>query len=194
MKRPWLTWLGTALVLASAALLGLYTWLQHQADEAQLQARQSLARTVTSRQPHVPKTHSPQPRLQRGDVVGEVSVPRLHLSVMVLEGDDARILRLGAGHIPWTALPEQGGNVAIAAHRDTYFRPLRLIRPADVIVFKTTTGTSHYRVTNTEIVQPSNTTVLAKAPKRDLTLVTCYPFYYVGSAPKRFIVHAQKTD
>jgi sortase A len=110
---------------------------------------------------------------------------------MVFEGDDAGILKVGAGHIPTTPFPLQGGNVGIAAHRDAYFRPLRLIRPNDAISFKTPTGTFHYTVTKTEIVQPSDTQVLARS-NQDLTLVTCYPFYYVGSAPQRFIVHARK--
>jgi len=192
-KRQWLKWLGSALIIGGALLLGSYFWLRHQADAAQRQAQQSIDRIVTGRPTDsTPATNSPQRGLRRGDVVGELTVPRLHLSVMVFEGDDGRILRLGAGHIPRTALPAQGGNVGIAAHRDTYFRPLRFIRPNDTISLKTPRGTLHYTVTNTEIVQPSEVEVLAKAPDRDLTLVTCYPFYYVGGAPKRFIVHARK--
>jgi sortase A len=111
---------------------------------------------------------------------------------MVFEGDDAGILRQGAGHIPGTALPSGSGNIGIAAHRDTYFRPLRIIRANDVIDLKTPAGTSRYTVTETEIVRASDVSVLARAPGRDLTLVTCYPFSYVGSAPDRFIVHARK--
>jgi sortase A len=130
--------------------------------------------------------------VRRGDVVGEIEIPRLHLSVMVFEGDDAGILEQGAGHIPGTALPTASGNMGIAAHRDTYFRPLRTIHANDVIALKTQAGTSRYAVTETEIVPPSDIGVLAPASGRDLTLVTCYPFFYVGSAPKRFIVHARK--
>ena len=84
------------------------------------------------------------------------------------------------------------GNIGIAAHRDTYFRPLRLIRVNDVIEMKTPAGESRYAVTETKVVHPSDIGVLARAPGRDLTLVTCYPFYYIGSAPERFIVHARK--
>ena len=192
-NRYWLNWLGIALIIGGALLLASYFWLRHQADEAQPQAQQWINRIVASwPTDRPPATNSPQRSLRHGDVVGELTVPRLHLSVMVFEGDDDRILKLGAGHIPRTALPAQGGNVGIAAHRDTYFRPLRFIRPNDTISLKTPRGTLHYTVTNTEIVQPSEVGVLAKAPDRDLTLVTCYPFYYVGGAPKRFIVHAQK--
>jgi len=82
--------------------------------------------------------------------------------------------------------------MGIAAHRDTYFRPLRLVRANDVINVKTPAGTSEYAVTGTEIVKPTAVSVLKPAPGRDLTLVTCYPFFFVGSAPERFIVHARK--
>jgi sortase A len=113
---------------------------------------------------------------------------------MVLEGDDARILKLGAGHIPWTALPQGGGNIGIAAHRDTFFRPLRLIHPEDIVILKTPAGVSRFVVRDVQIVSPADVQVLASAPGRDLTLVTCYPFFYIGSAPERFIVHARRLD
>jgi sortase A len=189
-KQRRLLLIGSALVIGGATLLGSYFWLRHQADQVQRGAQQWL-NGIGSPRPGAPVTTSPQHRLRRGAVVGELLVPRLHLAVMVFEGDDDGILKVGAGHIPTTPLPLQVGNVGIAAHRDTYFRPLRLIRPNDAISFKTPTGTFHYTVTNTEIVQPSDIQILARS-NQDLTLVTCYPFYYVGSAPERFIVHAQK--
>jgi sortase A len=135
---------------------------------------------------------APAPPVRRGDVIGELEIPRLQLSVMVFEGDDAGILSQGAGHIPGTALPPGSGNIGLAAHRDTYFRPLRIIHANDVIDLKTPAGTSRYTVTEAKIVRPSDVSVLARAPGRDLTLVTCYPFYYVGRAPERFIVHARR--
>ena len=131
---------------------------------------------------------APHPGLRgpiRGDLVGELQIPRLQVSVAVFEGDDAGILRLGAGHIPHTALPDVSGNIGIAAHRDTYFRPLRLIRLNDVIELKTPAGVSRYAVTETKIVRPSDIGVLARSPGRDdLTLVTCYPFITSG-APRK---------
>jgi sortase A len=130
--------------------------------------------------------------VRRGDVVGEVDIRRLHVSVMVFEGDDAGMLERGAGHIPGTALPSGIGNIGIAAHRDTYLCPLRTFHANDVIALKTPAGTSRSAVTETEIVPPSNIGVLATASGRDLTLVTCYLFYNVGNAPKRYIVHARK--
>jgi sortase A len=187
-----LTWLGGALMIGGATLLGTYFFLQHASETAQRNAEEWLKRNAKPEQGKNKIANTIPQRLNHGDVVGKLTIPRLHLSVMVLEGDDGDILKIGAGHIPETALPQGSGNVAIAAHRDTYFRPLRFIRPSDVIVFTTPQGTSEYTVTQTEIVRPAEVTVLANAPGRDLTLVTCYPFYYIGSAPKRFIVHAKK--
>jgi len=188
-KRKWIIWLGSALIVGGAALLGWRWWTMHEAAMAQQRAREWLNRTtVEPRAAPPPKLRAPS----RGDVIGELEISRLDLSVAVFEGDDAGILRLGAGHIPETALPHGGGNIGIAAHRDTYFRPLRLIRVNDLIELKTPAGASRYAVTETKIVRPSDIWVLAKAPGRDLTLVTCYPFYYIGSAPERFIVHARK--
>ena len=192
MRKPgWLFWLGSALMIGGAAVLGWHWWTQHEAATAQQRAKEWLSRTKVA----PPSAPRPERRgISRGDVVGQLEIPRLDLSVAVFEGDDAGILKLGAGHIPQTALPPGSGNIGIAAHRDTYFRLLRKIRLNDVIERKTPVGASRYAVTDTKIVRPSDTWVLSRAPGRDLTLVTCYPFYYTGSAPKRFIVHAHKID
>ena len=186
LTRRWLSSLGSALIVGGAAVLGWDGWTLHERSAAQRRAKEWLIRTAA-----VHRTARPQP-LHRGDVIGELQIPRLQLSVMVFEGDDAGILGQGAGHIPGTSL--RSGNIGIAAHRDTYFRPLRVVHANDVITLKTPAGTSRYAVTETKIVRPSDVGVLARAPGRDLTLATCYPFYYVGNAPERFIVHAQKME
>jgi sortase A len=185
-QRGLLIWLGSALVVWGAAFLAWYGWSLHEQAAAQRRAKEWLRRT-----PAISRI-TPAPPVRRGDVIGELDIPRLRLSVMVFEGDDAGILSQGAGHIPGTPLSAGSGNIGIAAHRDTYFRPLRLIHANDVIALKTPEGTSRFTVTETEIVQPSAIGVLSRAPGRDLTLVTCYPFFFVGSAPERFIVHARK--
>lgn len=187
-----LTYVGGALVLGGAALLSFYYSTQRAAEQAQRNAEEWLNRTLLARQTTPRALAQRQARVKRGDVLGRLSIPRLNLSVVVFEGDDAAILKQGAGHIPATPLPQGGGNFGIAAHRDTYFRPLRLIRPNDLIEFTTPQGVSRYIVTDAEIVGPSDIHILDKAPDRDLTLVTCYPFYYLGSAPKRWIVHAKQ--
>lgn len=143
----------------------------------------------------VPPLPAPAPQVlswRTGDLIGEIAIPRLKLTVPVFEGDDDATLKLGAGHVPHTALPGAPGNVCIAAHRDKFFRSLRFIKPHDEIVLETSQGPLWYSVDSTSIVKPSDVQVLLPAPHRDLTLVTCYPFYYVGNAPKRFIVHATR--
>lgn len=130
------------------------------------------------------------PQLKPYDVIGRIEIPRLKVRVMIREGDDEATLRDAVGHIPSTALPGQIGNVALAAHRDTYFRPLRNIRKNDRIVVSTLHGAYEYLVQTTQIVSPSDVSVLKASAPHELTLVTCYPFYYIGSAPRRFVVHA----
>jgi len=124
--------------------------------------------------------------------VSRLEIPRLGLSVMVHEGVGSRILQIGAGHIPGTAPPGDFGNIGIAAHRDTFFRKLRSIRRDDAILLDTLDGTYQYAVEWTRVVKPSDLQVLASSEQPVLTLVTCYPFYYVGPAPNRFIVRARR--
>lgn len=109
---------------------------------------------------------------------------------MIRAGSDARTLRLAVGHIPGTSLPGDGGNIGLAGHRDTFFRKLRDIEPDDEIRLVTPDGTFSYRVQRTDIVWPKDTWVLDDTGRPALTLVTCYPFTYIGSAPQRFIVRA----
>jgi sortase A len=134
----------------------------------------------------VPAERPPLPEM----LLGRLRIPRLHVAAMVREGADSGTLRTAIGHIPGTALPGRMGNVGLAGHRDTFFRALRNIEKDDTIDFETDTGTYRYAVQSTRIVSPRDVSVLTAAGGRVLTLVTCYPFYYVGSAPKRFIVRA----
>lgn len=111
---------------------------------------------------------------------------------MVRQGVGEDTLRVALGHIPTTALPGESGNVGIAGHRDTLFRPLQKVRRNDLIVFETRSGKYVYRVQSTKVVGPKDVDVLEPKSSPELTLVTCYPFYYVGSAPERFIVEARQ--
>jgi sortase A len=129
---------------------------------------------------------------KQGDVLGRIEIPRLGVMVAILEGTTSRTLRLGVGHIEGTALPGEPGNAAIAGHRDTYFRALKDIRANDEIQIQTATGLSHYEVDRVQIVAPGDTGILAPSPGSDLTLVTCYPFHFIGAAPERFVVHAHR--
>jgi len=132
--------------------------------------------------------------LTEGDVIGEIQVPRLGLNAMVVEGESPANLRRAVGHISKSALPGERGNVALAGHRDTLFRPLRHIQVGDEIRFKTPEQDFEYVVESIEIVAPTDTHVVRATSGHDLTFITCFPFYYVGPAPKRFIVHARQAD
>lgn len=131
-------------------------------------------------------------RVRAGGLVGMLDVPRLQLTTPVVEGDDDRTLNRAVGHLPDTPLPWEQGNSALAGHRDGLFRPLKDVKIGDEIRFRTTREQIRYRVTKTSIVMPDDLSVLEPKSTSSLTLITCYPFNYVGSAPKRFVVHAER--
>jgi sortase A len=132
--------------------------------------------------------------LAEGDVIGEIQVPRLGLNAIVVQGDSAANLRRAVGHLSKSALPGEWGNVALAGHRDTFFRTLRDIRLGDEIKFKTRERSFEYLVESIEVVAPTDIRVLKSSTGHDLTLLTCFPFHYVGPAPNRFVVRAREVD
>ena len=145
--------------------------------------------------PSTTSTPSPAPRvLAEGDMLGELQVPRLRLTTIVVQGDSYATLKRAVGHLADSALPGEWGNVALAGHRDTFFRPLRDIRVGDEIRFKTQQRSFEYRVDSIEVVGPKDVGVLQSSTGHDLTLLTCYPIYYVGPAPKRLIVRAREIE
>ena len=127
-----------------------------------------------------------------GTPLGQIEIRKIGLAAIILEGTDARTLRRAVGHIPGTPLPGQQGNVVITGHRDTFFRPLLNIRKDDEIRLTTLSGSYRYLVDSIKVVEPEDTEVLDNSEDAILTLVTCYPFYFVGPAPKRFIVRARR--
>lgn len=129
-----------------------------------------------------------------GELVGEIDIPSLELKIAVVQGESSKILRRAVGHLPATALPGDPGNVVLAGHRDTFFRPLRNIQVGDAIAIVTPDGKFEYQVESTEVVSPEDVQALQSTGENTLTLITCFPFYYVGPAPKRFIVRARQTE
>jgi sortase A len=127
-----------------------------------------------------------------GMPLGVLRIPAIGLAVPILEGTDDLTLNRAVGHIGGTPLPGDDGNVGIAGHRDGFFRGLKDIRPGERIEIETLRGLLSYVVEKTWVVDPRNVAVLDPTAKPSVTLVTCYPFYYVGSAPRRFIVRAVK--
>jgi sortase A len=183
-----------ALTLSYCGMVLADGWLfQHRERrhlEQLMQRRQAMDNQASLASPPSP-LKSP-PAVAPGELIGRVEIPRLDLSVIVAEGVDALTLRRAAGHIPGTGLPGVPGNVGLAGHRDTFFRPLRNIRRDDIITLTTPAGQYRYRVVSTRIVKPTDVSVLEPAGGQSLTLVTCYPFYFVGAAPSRFIVRAER--
>jgi len=178
------------LLLAGIAAVAVWTWWTVRG--AVFQSREN--RIFDSQTRNAPVRPSPMPRApspQTGALVGRLVIPKLHLRAIVREGTDEDTLDVALGHVPGTALPGQSGNVGIAGHRDTLFRCLRNISKNDRIVLQTTYGNYTYFVERTNIVKPRDVGVLASGTGSEITLITCYPFRYVGSAPDRFIVKAR---
>jgi sortase A len=127
-------------------------------------------------------------------VIGRIEIPRLRISGMIAEGTDNRTLKHAVGHVPKTSQPGEAGNVGLAAHRDGFFRGLGGVKKDDVIRIVTARGTYSYRVEWMVVVEPHRVDVLDPTAERSLTLITCYPFDWIGHAPKRFIVRARQFE
>jgi len=164
------------------------------AREQMRKARVVLPEPLTTQNSAAMSPPTPLPLGGGMALVGRIDVPRIHISTMVAEGTSPRILRVAVGHIPGTASPGQAGNVGLAAHRDVFFRHLGELKSGDLIRLTVPGGEYVYSVRFTDVVSPNETWVLEPSVNQELTLVTCYPFYYVGPAPKRFIVRARRVD
>ncbi len=185
-----LRWSGRLLFITGIVALGYVAFTLLDARLYQVSAKRSLENQI-----QLSKTQ-PEIRLSRtikeGGMLGRLDIPRIGLSVAVLQGTSSRTLRLGAGHIAGTALPGTIGNSAIAGHRDTFFRALKDVREQDELQLLTPTGLSRYRVDWVRVIEPGDLSVLAASTQTEITLVTCYPFYFLGAAPNRFVVRAHR--
>jgi sortase A len=183
-------WLASLLVVGGAAIL---LWV---AADRMLTAsyRHQVETTLQDLQNSpVPEDERTRPSsLATGEPIGTLEIVRVGLSGIVIEGDDDSVLDRAIGHLPDTPLPWQPGNSALAAHRDTLFRPLKGVRFGDVLRLKTPHGNFDYRVRDILIVKPEDVWVLDPTPTSVLTLISCYPFTYIGHAPERFIVRAER--
>jgi sortase A len=191
MRKRLLHFCGCALVAGGALALFSYGYLQVNMLRVQREADRTIAKDRPPSPASAPRAIVILPP-HEGEAIGRIEIPRLNLSAPVLEGTGPEILRVAVGHIHGTALPGVHGNTALAAHRDTLFRPLRVVKPGDEIVITTSYGKFRYVVDSTEVVNPTDVRVLHTASRAELTLVTCYPFSYIGAAPQRFIVHARQ--
>ena len=193
--RRFLRWSRDLFLVAGVVILGYCAFTLLDAKLYQAHQARRFQQQLSSVQPSTPGVRGLHPLLiapPLGGALGSIEINRIGLTAMIMEGIDGRTLRRAVGHIPGTPLPGQQGNVAIAGHRDSFFRPLRNIRHDDEITLTTLAGSYRYSVDSTQVVEPEDTQVLDDSGGAILTLVTCYPFYFVGPAPKRFVVRAHK--
>ena len=199
-RRDWLRHVGTALVVIGLVLLAWYGYEHWARHRAQRQALERLAALEMERgrteapvdlpagELAFPSAPPPMP----GEPVARIVVPAGGVDAVAFEGIDAAVLDRGAGHFPGTALPGEKGNTAFAAHRDSFFRGLREVEIGDEVLLETPRDTLRYRVTDTRVVEPNQVEVVASRGVEEVTLVTCYPFDFIGPAPRRFVVHATR--
>lgn len=191
-RRSAQRWSEASLLFVSFGSLSLYGILSLWTAAAQKWSGSELDELIRNRSIRQSQRLAVAQPLAEGSVVGQVEIPEIDISAVVLEGVSGGTLRAAAGHVPETALPGEHGNAAIAAHRDTLFRNLQAIRPGSLIIVTRPSGTFRYTVSWTGVVSPRDTSVLEPTSSETLTLVTCYPFRYVGPAPQRFIVRAAR--
>jgi sortase A len=194
-------WLERLLLCAGTVLLALCAAMVGEAVIAQQAARSALeaamrveplklAGPVDAGEATVARDVS----IATGAPIGVLSIPRVELSAAVLHGSDPATLRRGPGHLENSAYPGDAGNVVIAGHRDSFFWSLRNVQVNDDVFLDTPRQRFHYRVTSLEVVVPRDVSVLAHTDRETLTLITCYPFWVLGSAPDRFVVRAVRAD
>ena len=183
-------WTQRVLFAGGVSLLGYSGFVLADASSFQKAERHRLERLIEDRTAF---SAAPSTAL-RGDLIGSLGIPRLGLRAIIMEGSDAVTLRRALGHIAGTGVPGQLGNIGIAGHRDTFFLPLRNIKQEDIITLTTAAGEYRYRVVSTRIVSPYDVAVLDPDGTEILTLVTCYPFDFIGPAPNRFIVRAERVS
>jgi len=196
-KRHSHRWLEGGLFLLGAILVGMYLKDYREAQAFQSAQSSRLESVLVENEEPSSATHqaprAPAIEVAKG-VIGRIEIPRLKISAIIAEGIDTPTLKIAVGHIPSTRLPGEVGNVGLAAHRDGFFRGLGEVRKNDLIRIVTPHGTYSYHVEWGEVMDPHRVDVLDSTKERWVTLVTCYPFHWIGRAPKRFIVRAEQFE
>jgi len=185
-------WLEICFWMMGCLALGYCAFLWGRAQYDQAEGNWALEHTLPSDPMTVDGPSRRPPDSAEGSLVGRIDIPRLDLSAVVFEGTSDDTLARGVGHLRGSAGPGERGNLVLAGHRDTFFRELQGIRQGDEVNIKGPEGEFEYKVESTAIVEPDQTEVLKPSDDATLTLITCYPFRYIGNAPERFIVRATK--
>lgn len=189
-RLPAVRWIEHGLWVAGFVAIGYSAFVWTRAEYAQTQGNWALERASID---------NPQPKesfrlrtASEGSLMGRIEIPRLDLFAVVFEGTSEDTLARGVGHLTGSAAPGERGNAVLAGHRDSFFRELRDIRKGDNITVRSLDGKFRYRVESTMIVYPDQTEVLQASNEPSLTLITCFPFRYIGNAPQRFVVRARR--
>lgn len=181
--------LSLALIIVGLALLGYVAnayWGMYRSQktlEAQWERQAALANTPGA-----------APKLTAEDMLTRVVIPKINLDAIVVEGASRKKLSEGPGHMKETATPGEPGNAVITAHRDTFFRHIYELNKGDDILIRRNGQVFRYQVTGKKIVMPNDVGVLKQTPDPQLTLITCYPTYYIGPAPKRLVVFSRLVE
>lgn len=188
MTDPIRIWLSRVLFAGGLLLLGIVALTSMRSCTREREARNLSGETVARGQ--VKRASATRARAEATGDVGHLAIERLGLKAAIVEGVDARSLDEGVGHVPGTAFPGEPENSALAGHRDTHLAALRHVEPGDRIRVQTADGVFFYEVDSAFVVLPNRGDLMGPTGKGTLTLITCYPFRWIGPAPKRFIVRA----
>jgi sortase A len=205
--RPRLRWLQRGFLVLGLLLVGL--WSKSYFESRGFQSAESMKLEAALREAESgsdapafsnasfigpPASDPPKHAMEQKGVLGRIEIPRLHITAIVAEGVDMKTLSRAVGHVTSTALPGSPGNCALAGHRDTFLRGLGEVRANEVIRIVTLEGTYTYRLEWSAVVEPKRVDLLNPTASRSLTLITCYPFAFVGHAPQRFVVRARQVE
>lgn len=159
---------------------GIYKWNKNETSITLPENKNLSKKTAQD------KLYSSQPNT--GDLIGNLYIPKLDISLPIYHGTDEDELEKGVGHYAQSVLPGEADNSVLSGHRDTVFRKLSEIGKGDLVVAKTEAGTFTYKVRKVRIVDAEDRTVIVPKPKATLTVTTCYPFSYIGNAPQRYVL------
>ena len=186
-------WFPLTIIVIGLILLGTGIW---QLTNVKIQTQETLkkAKDMVVESPNQPtkNTENKNSLLGIGDTIGLLVIPKIQAELAIVEGTDPDDLEKGVGHYKGSFLPGEHGQIVLSGHRDTVFRHLGELKAGDSLILKVPTGLHNYKITHTKIVDSKDTSIITLQNKEEeLLLTTCYPFRYIGSAPKRYIIYAK---
>lgn len=187
------SWISLFIIGVGLVLLGIGTWQQ---INMKIKTKETLtiAENMANKYSETPlkKKKNKVNKSRSGDIIGLLIIPRIKSKLAILEGTDPDDLEKGVGHYKGSYLPGKNGQIVLSGHRDTVFRHVGELKIGDPLMVKLPTGVYSYTITHIKIVDSKDTSVITlQNKKEELILTTCYPFRYIGNAPKRYIIYAR---